>query len=630
MSRRPLKTMAQELILYKEAALRPPRDLAELNSQWLEIFGRMISKLGILPQRVAEHYFRVAEQDKTTPMAAMLGDLSTMSFVGGRSGVQFVDWLSSGVMSITKQTLLNGGSGAGKSQAIKTEHKRLTALNAHIKKRVTEFDAAQEDDDGDVEVTPFVRIDTMNFDKKANSSVDFKWSRGRFHDKMSRYYAQQHPSSTALVFLIQGERMKAVFKSIIDTGGHGIMHVNELEDKMNSLKEGGSLSVGQMFIALGDSVIPSRFFATAKLSTPEIRNARCVLLAGCTPRTAHELLHKFGLKGVMRRFFLCYLPACQVSVRNVVRRHYDVQGDSDALPRARSVALNNETELETRRLEEVYDFFMLSDDEESLFKSEIPVVEVGLMSPSIAYRERYRDNHPEDEDLDNFVFPDEWTDEQGVVLDELKVQDDVYYEMLEELELLQANSVLSEAQSIVFGERIAKVFSFAFPLTLRERVLHMTSVEQRFEWNLKLSISSLRAARAFLGDGPVRLFADVAAFQAERVHVAGGYAADAENEQQQQQQQWRRRRDEKRKGGQVFEGDHRVQDRSDPAVEHPVLRCSQVEEEARGDRSPHGHRVRAERVRRAVQDGERQQAQVEVVREDHAKEAERGVQRMAR
>ena len=132
-------------------------------------------------------------------------------------------------------------------------------------------------------------------------TVELGWNRGLLQERLQSFYDTQPEHDKSMPFRLVGSRMKAICSSIIRNVGWGVYMCAELAGTMQELRQAGDSNVAAFFIELSYKVIPGRRYSTLKLSTPEIRDARCSLLTGSTPATVHELIEANGAKGVLRR-----------------------------------------------------------------------------------------------------------------------------------------------------------------------------------------------------------------------------------------------------------------------------------------------------------------------------------------
>ncbi len=492
-------TMGQLHSTMRDIEDNPPVDLAQATLQFLDKYGEVLKTLGPLEgTAVQEFYLNAATASGSAPCAILFGDLSTISLYAAQSGIQFVDFRALGPLALGKTVLANGNSGLGKSLLIKFIQARLRLWGALLKTDIFQHIARIEEASGDTRMTPCAPHSKTNFDKI--HSVSCEWDPVAFEEFLVHHYKRGGIDDIPLVG--NADRMKCLYQQIIKRLGWMVMQCPELEDKMQSLNEAGDKNAGQLIIQISDELIPARNYSTAKLSTPQIRGCRCSFLGGCTPQTLLEFLRKYGLKGAMRRLYCVHIPAYEKPVTTTIDDNYDENGDL-----IDHVAADFNVHLEAQRDFKFFKFLMKNpfaepteqkqdDFDELYFKRKIPVVNIGLMSSLERYKRIYKRDNAEDPELRYMQWPQRWVDESGNLKSDVYEVADVYLKIKRDQQ--QYQNSLSQAASIMLKERHIRVFTLAYILTVRKKMLEVKTATDEFVWDLELDYEMTKAAVAFI------------------------------------------------------------------------------------------------------------------------------------
>ncbi len=287
--------------------------------------------------------------------------------------------------------------------------------------------------------------------------------------------------------------MKCLYKEVIKRHGWMTMHIEELEDKISSLSESGDKQAGQFIIQASDKNLPARNYSTKNLSTPHVRNCRVSILAACTPETALELLKTGGLKGCCRRVLCGY---CAVHEQGDLDDMLDNMYDDNGELKEDEFALDEA--LTTHRDFAFYKWLMKPEEADGMhyFKEEIPICEVGLLSPLKLFQRHYKRRNPQDPDLQYIEYPPHWLDESGYLKESAYSIEDIYYQIKQNQ--IRYRSAVGTVGQIMLKERHIRVFTLAWALTVRKKLLEIQTVEDVFNWDGKLDYQMAKAAHAFI------------------------------------------------------------------------------------------------------------------------------------
>ncbi len=291
------------------------------------------------------------------------------------------------------------------------------------------------------------------------------------------------------------DRMKCLYKEVIKRHGWMTMHIEELEDKISSLSESGDKQAGQFIIQASDKNLPARNYSTKNLSTPHVRNARVSILAACTPETALDLLTSGGLKGCCRRVVFSHcIPHEQGDVDDMIDDMYDDNGELKEDQTALDEALT------THRDFAFYKWLMKHEEAGEggmhYFKEEIPICQIGLLSPLKLFQRQYKQRNPQDPQLQYIEYPPHWLDESGHLTEAAYSIEDVYYQIKQNQ--IRYRSAVGTVGQIMLKERHIRVFTLAWALTVRKKLLEIETVEDAFNWDGKLDVQMTKAAHAFI------------------------------------------------------------------------------------------------------------------------------------
>eukprot|EP01083_Nonionella_stella_P068108 180608_1 len=297
----------------EKISLNPPKTLEEATSLYLSFYGDSIEKMDFIQHKpTRQFYCKSASDNNSHPGHEMACDLSNIGHLMAHSGVKFTDKNRCGVIHPNATTACNGTSSSGKTQAMTAANARVSAVSS----KIIADHVALPDQDGDVEMTPYVSIADLNTDKE--EKFDVSYSRRAYHDYVFDFKNNNNAMTKNTLWDSNCDRLKAFYLRIMKKHGHARFVIYELSDKINSLKEAGDESAAQFFIQASDKVIPGRGYSTAKCSTPELSGAACSILCGTTPETIHDFIATYGVKGVARRISTWFFP---IKVVLTARKH---------------------------------------------------------------------------------------------------------------------------------------------------------------------------------------------------------------------------------------------------------------------------------------------------------------------
>ncbi len=158
----------------------PPHDLTAATNLFLSKHQRALVELTCLQETgLDEYYIKIADSSGSSPLAALMGDISTLSCYGAFSGIRFVNTRHLGTLSLGTTIFLNGDSGIGKSLQIEWERNRMQEFTKLLVTDYRRWMQQQEDvNDGDIEMTPANPASGMDFN--AVSAVDCSWNRSNY------------------------------------------------------------------------------------------------------------------------------------------------------------------------------------------------------------------------------------------------------------------------------------------------------------------------------------------------------------------------------------------------------------------------------------------------------------------
>eukprot|EP01083_Nonionella_stella_P086161 239169_1 len=167
----------------EEISSKPPAHLEEANKLFLSFYGDAIEKMSFIQhQETREFYIQSANDNNSHPGHEMACDLSNIGHFMAHSGVMFTDKRKCGVIHPNATTTCNGTSSSGKTQAMTAANVRVSAVSS----KIIADHSALPDQDEDIEMTPYVSIQTLNTDKE--EKFDVSYSRRAFHDYVSDWY----------------------------------------------------------------------------------------------------------------------------------------------------------------------------------------------------------------------------------------------------------------------------------------------------------------------------------------------------------------------------------------------------------------------------------------------------------
>eukprot|EP01083_Nonionella_stella_P268630 908272_1 len=259
----------------EEISSKPPAHLEEANKLFLSFYGDAIEKMSFIQhQETREFYIQSANDNNSHPGHEMACDLSNIGHFMAHSGVMFTDKRKCGVIHPNATTTCNGTSSSGKTQAMTAANVRVSAVSS----KIIADHSALPDQDEDIEMTPYVSIQTLNTDKE--EKFDVSYSRRAFHDYVIDFKNNNNSMTSNTLWDSNCDRLKAFYIRIMKKHGHARFVIYELSDKISSLKEAGDDSAANFFIQASDKVIPGRGYSTAKCSTPELSGAAVTVLTG--------------------------------------------------------------------------------------------------------------------------------------------------------------------------------------------------------------------------------------------------------------------------------------------------------------------------------------------------------------
>eukprot|EP01083_Nonionella_stella_P068107 180607_1 len=467
----------------EKISLNPPKTLEEATSLYLSFYGDSIEKMDFIQHKpTRQFYCKSASDNNSHPGHEMACDLSNIGHLMAHSGVKFTDKNRCGVIHPNATTACNGTSSSGKTQAMTAANARVSAVSS----KIIADHVALPDQDGDVEMTPYVSIADLNTDKE--EKFDVSYSRRAYHDYVFDFKNNNNAMTKNTLWDSNCDRLKAFYLRIMKKHGHARFVIYELSDKINSLKEAGDESAAQFFIQASDKVIPGRGYSTAKCSTPELSGAACSILCGTTPETIHDFIATYGVKGVARRISTWFFPIKVVDPYDTIAFDEDDelknQFDDNAVDEA----------LESHRLHKLYQFIYYKSDEDkisesstdTLYRKQIPWISVGLKSEIIKFKAQYRrDTNNTDRHFLNIKYPDGWTDANGQILIEKMTQNDWYERIRMQMvfHLSDNNTDLNELLRILINTRPVRWAKWAMCLTARKHMMDtVKSREDSLVW----------------------------------------------------------------------------------------------------------------------------------------------------
>eukprot|EP01083_Nonionella_stella_P180063 641087_1 len=280
----------------EEISSKPPAHLEEANKLFLSFYGDAIEKMSFIQhQATREFYIQSANDNNSHPGHEMACDLSNIGHFMAHSGVMFTDKRKCGVIHPNATTTCNGTSSSGKTQAMTAANVRVSAVSS----KIIADHSALPDQDEDIEMTPYVSIQTLNTDKE--EKFDVSYSRRAFHDYVIDFKNNNNSMTSNTLWDSNCDRLKAFYIRIMKKHGHARFVIYELSDKISSLKEAGDDSAANFFIQASDKVIPGRGYSTAKCSTPELSENIVRSLHGIN--CLHWMMHKLQkLKSYLRNW----------------------------------------------------------------------------------------------------------------------------------------------------------------------------------------------------------------------------------------------------------------------------------------------------------------------------------------
>ena len=235
------------------------------------------------------------------------------------------------------------------------------------------------------------------------------------------------PNSVKNHAVIQADRLKAMYQQIISTAGWSLILVEELKDKMMSMKQEGEDAAALFFIQVSDHTIPARGYSTEGLSTPQIEGASVTAIICTTSADLCDMIQTTGTAGTGRRCYNTYNPVRNVpimteilSFKKKIKKFQD-NNHNEEMPEKEDIVdymidgNDYGFQMEVYRFHEFYKFINYkqpheNNDESILFTERHKVIKLKCESAIIDFQIAYVNANPEDPWLKDIAYPSEWCD----------------------------------------------------------------------------------------------------------------------------------------------------------------------------------------------------------------------------